>query len=122
MLETNKVRQKEIVEKIGKRIELLRKKSGITREDLALRIGISHQQLFKYEIGENRITADKLIMIAEILELKIVNFFPIEDVGEELGVPLLENNKDYDLVKNFVKLKKSSLEEILIELVKLIAK
>ena len=77
---SNKIENnKDLIEEIGKRIAILRKEKSISREYLASKIGISHQQLFKYEVGENRITADKLVLIAGALKLKIVNFFPNED-------------------------------------------
>ncbi len=111
---------KEMIEKVGKRILILRKSKGLSREDLAFEIGISHQQLFKYEIGENRITVDRLIMIAEVLNLKIINFFPVDDVGEKIGLPTLKNNDDYRLLEHLAKLKKLSAEDLVTKLMELV--
>ena len=113
---------KEMIEKIGKRILTLRKAKGLSREDLAFEIGISHQQLFKYEIGENRITVDRLIMIAEVLNLKIINFFPVDDVGGKIGLPTLSNNEDYKLLEHLSELKKLSGEELISRIIQLIIK
>ncbi len=110
----------ELIEKIGKRIFLLRKKKGMSREDLAFRIGVCPQQLFKYEIGENRITVDRLILVALALDLKIISFFSVDDVGEKIGLPTLENNEDYRLLEHLAKLKKLSGEELVEKLIRVV--
>lgn len=107
-----------MIEKIGKRIFLLRKKKGMSREDLAFRIGVCPQQLFKYEIGENRITVDRLILVALALDLKIISFFSVDDVGEKIGLPTLENNEDYRLLEHLAKLKKLSGEEMVEKMIR----
>lgn len=111
---------REMIEKIGKRILVLRKKKGLSREELAFRIGVCPQQLFKYEIGENRITVDRLILVALALELKIINFFPVDDVGEKIGLPTLTNNEDYKLLEHLAKLKKLSGEELVEKLIRIV--
>jgi transcriptional regulator with XRE-family HTH domain len=67
---------KELIKKIGRQIFNLRQSKGLSREELAFRIGICQQQLFKYEMGLNRITVDRLINIAEALDAEIINFWP----------------------------------------------
>lgn len=54
---------------IGKRLRERRILLAITQEDLARRIGLSFQQLQKYEVGENRISAARLFKLSEILEV-----------------------------------------------------
>jgi transcriptional regulator with XRE-family HTH domain len=122
MTEIDPSNTNELIEKIGKRIFLLRKKRGMSREDLAFKIGVCTQQLFKYEIGENRITVDRLILVALALDLKIINFFPVDDVGEKIGLPTLTNNEDYKFLEHFAKLKNFSGEDILKRLMELITK
>jgi ribosome-binding protein aMBF1 (putative translation factor) len=60
---------------IGKRLRERRMLLAITQEELARRIGLSFQQLQKYEIGENRISAARLFKLSEILEVPITWFF-----------------------------------------------
>jgi transcriptional regulator with XRE-family HTH domain len=48
---------------------------AITQEDLARRIQLSPQQLQKYEIGENRISAARLFRLSKVLEVPITWFF-----------------------------------------------
>ena len=52
---------------IGSRIRAFRLDLGMTMEDVAERIGVTHQQVQKYEAGKNRITGGKLQQIADVL-------------------------------------------------------
>jgi transcriptional regulator with XRE-family HTH domain len=68
---------------IGKRLRERRTLLAITQEDLAHRIQLSPQQLQKYEIGENRISAARLFKLSKILEVPITWFFaPVTNVNE----------------------------------------
>lgn len=60
---------------IGAKINHLRLAAGITRQELAERVGITHQQLQKYEKGINRVTAGRLLDIAHALNIAVSYFF-----------------------------------------------
>jgi transcriptional regulator with XRE-family HTH domain len=113
---------REMVEKIGKRICELRRSKGLSREELALKLGISSQQLFKYEVGENRITVDRLVAVAEALELKIINFFLVDDLGEGVGLPVLNCDEDYQILESCARLKELSGIEVFKRIMGLVAK
>ncbi len=81
---------------IGQKIRFYRKKRGLTQAALAKRIGISAQQLQKYEIGKNRISASRIKILAEILDVPTHYFLldakdpkekpnSFEDVSKESG-------------------------------------
>lgn len=48
---------------------------GLTQTQLAEALGISYQQVQKYETGSNRITAGRLYVIANLLEVDVSFFF-----------------------------------------------
>lgn len=54
---------------IGQAIRLARDAMGFTQQQLAERMGVSFQQLQKYETGTNRVPASRLIDIAEALRV-----------------------------------------------------
>jgi DNA-binding XRE family transcriptional regulator len=60
---------------IGVRLRQRRILLGITQEALAQRIGISFQQMQKYEIGENRISAARLFRLSQLLDVPVTWFF-----------------------------------------------
>lgn len=62
-------------ESIAKKIRQFRIASGITQDGLGELIGLSFQQIQKYESAKNRISASKLFEIAQILNKPINAFF-----------------------------------------------
>ena len=57
---------------IGNRLRLRRVYLGITQKDLATLAGISHQQIQQYEIGGNRISAQRLWIFSRLLNDRII--------------------------------------------------
>jgi transcriptional regulator with XRE-family HTH domain len=54
---------------LGQIIRHLRVSAGLTQTDLGHAVGVSFQQMQKYEMGLNRISVDRLIRLAEALEM-----------------------------------------------------
>src|SRR5215210_2648899 len=69
---------------VGHRIRLGRKKAGISQTDLANQIGLTFQQVQKYEKGSNRVAMGRLVQIASALNLP-VSFFFDEQVRPDAG-------------------------------------
>lgn len=63
-------------EYVGEQLRRARKANKLTQQELASRLGISAQQLQKYETGYNRIPAGRLHELALILDLAISDCFP----------------------------------------------
>lgn len=63
---------------VGEAIRRRRHESGLSMEKLAKKIGCTWQQLYKYERGQNRITVDRLYLIARALGVEVGSFFPEE--------------------------------------------
>src|SRR5271170_1296158 len=61
---------------VGARIRQRRLLLGMNQETLASRLGLTFQQVQKYESGANRVSASRLLAIAEILGVPIEDFFP----------------------------------------------
>ena len=66
---------------LGARVRLARIEKRISQGALGEQLGISFQQVQKYELGKDRISASQLINIARSLEKDISFFF--EDIGAE---------------------------------------
>lgn len=64
---------------VGARLRSARQLAGMSQTDLALRVGVSFQQVQKYEKGMNRIGASRLQQFAEILNVSVSFFFQGED-------------------------------------------
>ena len=61
--------------RVGQRIKEFRKSLGMTQKHLAIQIGVKFQQVQKYETAQNRVSASRLWMIAEVLGVKAGDFF-----------------------------------------------
>jgi transcriptional regulator with XRE-family HTH domain len=62
-------------EEIAKRVRALRLRRGISQIELSHALGVTFQQVQKYERGANRISAGRLFRIAEALDVPIAFFF-----------------------------------------------
>ncbi len=60
---------------VGSRVRLRRLELGLSQEKLADQLGITFQQVQKYERGTNRIGASRLHQIALVLQVPITYFF-----------------------------------------------
>jgi len=60
---------------VGQRIRAFRKEANLSQTELADQIGVTFQQLQKYEKGTNRVGAGRLTLIARALDLPIIAFF-----------------------------------------------
>tara|TARA_B100001123_G_scaffold129116_1_gene149987 strand:+ start:427 stop:885 length:459 start_codon:yes stop_codon:yes gene_type:complete len=72
---------------VASQVKRRRMLMGLSQKDLGASLGLSFQQVQKYESGANRITAGRLYNISEILEVQIDYFF------EALYEPLEESEK-----------------------------
>ncbi|MDB5440817.1 MAG: Cro/Cl family transcriptional regulator [Caulobacteraceae bacterium] len=75
---------------VGARVRLRRRALGMSQEDLANDLGLTFQQIQKYERGANRISASKLYDIACSLSSPLAYFF------EGLADPAAEGGEGAD--------------------------
>ncbi len=75
------VRQARHIERyVGQRIRMRRSERGVTQQELARALGISYQQVQKYENGTNRISAGRLYVVARLLGVDLSYFFPSREM------------------------------------------
>ena len=60
---------------VGRRIKLQRLSAGLSQTELGDRIGVSFQQVQKYERGQTRVGASRLPEIAKALNVAVGDFF-----------------------------------------------
>lgn len=67
---------------VGRRLRLRRTLLNLSQEQLANAVGVTFQQIQKYERGSNRISASRLYDISKVLGVPVAFFF--EDIGEDI--------------------------------------
>src|SRR5271168_315560 len=68
-------------ERVGKRIKMIRVTNGHSQESLGRVLGLTFQQVQKYERGSNKISADKLWRIAQHYNVELEYFFQDIEAG-----------------------------------------
>lgn len=110
---------------IGERLKKARKQQRLTQEDLAARLGISFQQIQKYENGKNRISFGRLYELSNYLSVPLDYFVkgistPPESALEE-DMPNVSQKETDELLKVYYSLDDPKLRKNLLKLVKSMA-
>ena len=115
---------------VGKRLRKRRVALGISQTELSKHLGITFQQVQKYEKGVNRISAGRLFEMAQVLGITITYFY--EGVDDLLDAPvgLMVHEDDHppslpvldgeamELVTAFQKIDDKSLRRSLLETIR----
>ncbi len=123
---------------VGSRVRLRRRLLDMSQEKLGEAIGLSFQQVQKYERGSNRISASRLFALARVLDVPVGFFFDdmSEDVaarspgqskgakGEavDVGPDPMAKRETLDLVPAYYKIHDASVRKRLLKLIKALAK
>jgi len=108
--------EKKVDSVIGSRVYELRLSRGISRQALATKVGVTHQQLQKYEKGINRISAGRLLAIAHALGKNVQYFF--EDIDNFTPIDTRRQRLSLELTKEFNQLGDSSVQDALVMLLR----
>jgi transcriptional regulator with XRE-family HTH domain len=71
---------------VGQRIRIQRLAAGLSQSELAERIGVTFQQVQKYEKGMNRVGAGRLTQIARVLNVPVGSFFDGREAIEQVAL------------------------------------
>ncbi|WP_375639404.1 MULTISPECIES: helix-turn-helix domain-containing protein [unclassified Bartonella] len=106
---------------IGKRIRHRRISIGLSQKALGSHLGVSFQQIQKYEKGLNRVSVGYLLKIAQKLDIPISFFYA--DIATKEDLPTKEtllhhdqytySEKEHTLLKNFRELQPKKQKAIL---------
>jgi|SRR4051812_761197 transcriptional regulator with XRE-family HTH domain len=64
---------------VGREIRFRRKLLKLSQSELGAKVGVTFQQMQKYEKGHNRVGASRLAAIAKALNCPVGDFFPHDD-------------------------------------------
>nr|WP_207999990.1 helix-turn-helix transcriptional regulator [Bartonella saheliensis] len=99
---------------IGKRIRLRREMLKISQKELGHRLGVTFQQIQKYEKAINRVGAGRLQEIADILDISIFFFYADISLKEKnTSYDEIANKEEHTLLKSFRELKPKQQKAIL---------
>ena len=116
---------------VGQRLRWRRRELKLTQEQLGEQLGLTFQQVQKYEKGVNRISAGRLFEIASTLTVPITYFYEgVDDLLETVpammtvhetdappSLPVL-NGEAMELVTAFQKIEDASVRGSLLDMIK----
>lgn len=118
---------------VGNRVKARRQTLGISQEKLGGALGVTFQQVQKYEKGTNRISASRLQQIGAVLGVPVGYFFEglqeaaahVPGFSETAAAPYaaeaVSTNEGLQLMRAFLKIQDSAVRRRIIELVESIA-
>jgi transcriptional regulator with XRE-family HTH domain len=136
VLEKNARRANPIDAHVGGRVRLRRMLLGMSQEKLAEQLGLTFQQVQKYEKGINRIGASRLFELSHLLGVGVAFFYEdapsstgamqaapgfAETSGENYIVDFLNSREGLDLNRAFMRLTDPKVRRSIIDLVKSLA-
>jgi transcriptional regulator with XRE-family HTH domain len=110
---------------IGRNICIQRIEAGMSQTALADALGVSFQQVQKYEKGVNRVGGGRLMRIARVLGVPVVALYEGIDDRAQLGMPsalaLLAGRAPLRLVRAFARLRDRAVRRATVALVENLA-
>jgi transcriptional regulator with XRE-family HTH domain len=106
--------------RMGQLIKEARKSRGMTQMALSEVIGVSYQQVQKYEKGSDNISVERLKQIAKAVNAPIALFFPAaaETIAEAPGAYGKMPEDETELLRLYRRIKSRKARRVLIELLK----
>lgn len=115
---------------VGRRIAQRRRSIRLSQVALAEKLGISFQQVQKYERGANRVGAGRLSQIADILGVPVTYFFQDlaavaenkTTISQNIGTSIvLQDDNEIALINAYRKIKDPTVKKLLIQMANQIA-
>jgi transcriptional regulator with XRE-family HTH domain len=109
---------------VGRRVRTFRLQKGLSQEKLGDQLGLTFQQVQKYENGTNRIGAGRLQRIAEILGVSVTEFFTSEKHGKTAPSELfglLDTAASLRLLRAYSRIRDPQVQQAVTHLVEKIA-
>jgi transcriptional regulator with XRE-family HTH domain len=107
---------------VGRNVRIWRMARGLSQAQLASRLGVTFQQLQKYEVGANRIGTGRLVKVAAVLRIPITALFEGTDAGPSRSLlALVSDARAFRLADAFSAIKDSTLRLTIVGMVEKIA-
>ncbi len=112
---------------VGLKLREARTLKKLNQTDLGKLVGVTFQQIQKYENGKNRMGASRLWHISQILELPVSYFFEGLESGKRLDADDAETaenirRKSLELLRHFYAIEDDRMREAAYQLIKGMAK
>jgi transcriptional regulator with XRE-family HTH domain len=102
---------------IGARLRLARKARGLSQTELGQAVGVTFQQVQKYERGTNRVSSSALVLIARHLDVPVTELLGLESAtGGEIDWALFDTPGAQELLQSYRRIGSAKLRRLVLEL------
>ena len=112
----------EIDKFIGNKIVSLRLARGFSRKQLSEAVGITGQQLSKYEKGKNRVSIGRLILLSKALGEKVSYFYEELELEVTYQMPIDHEQMRKEIIRNFMWLNNLEYQNAINQLLRVLLK
>lgn len=118
---------------VGSRVRLRRTMMGLSQEKLGEALGVTFQQVQKYEKGTNRISASRMQQISGVLDAPVSYFFDeapdgaptdesgLQEAGTKFTTDFLSTTEGLQLNRAFARVEDPKVRRKIVDLVKALA-
>jgi transcriptional regulator with XRE-family HTH domain len=110
---------------VGHNVRIRRLAKGLSQQLLGKRVGLTFQQVQKYETGTNRIGAGRLVRIAKVLEVPVTALFEGVDGSANSRAAsrlrLLDDARAFRLAEAFAAIRRATLRLSIVDIVERVA-
>lgn len=111
--------------RLGFRIKKFREEAGLSQQEMAEALGISFQQLQKYEYGDTRLTVERLLKMSQILHVPLNQLIPPNEAADgrysisaesEVFAPyerVIISPEEFKLLKSYRKIQNDHMRTII---------
>ena len=97
-------------QQVGERVRAARRKTGLSQQDVAAHLGITHQQVNKIERGKANPPFRRIVQIAQATSHDVGFFAPVDGATEQSRSDV--NYREFQLVKRLARLPKPQYDAV----------
>jgi transcriptional regulator with XRE-family HTH domain len=115
---------------VGAQLRLRRRQLGLSQARLAQELGITFQQVQKYERGANRVSAERLLVMSRVLHVPLDYFFdgvelsgpaPEVPAGVRIAQELAASHQGRELARLYLAVRDARIRISIVELLRAVA-
>ena len=111
-------RTEQLDREVGARVRARRRELRMSQTRLGDRLGVTFQQVQKYERGVNRISASTLVLVAEALQCRATDLLGVDEAAPRIDWSKFHDNEANAALEAFAAIGSPRVRKALLELIR----
>lgn len=111
-------RTEQLDREVGARVRARRRELRMSQTRLGDKLGVTFQQIQKYERGVNRISASALVLVAEALQCRATDLLGVEDGKAKIDWSKFHDNEANAALQAFASIRSPRVRRAVLELMR----